>query len=184
MPGCATSPWCPAPTQTSQEKALLQVQELVGYTWAGSPSQHCHHSKLGSISRCPNFLGVLPPLLLSTAGTTLQLWVLAVAPSLPYGKWPAQAGGSFWKAKSVDLQPSWHGSTLRPCGQHDPSSLCPLCCLTHSGSFRAKLLAGFPSQGHQFCLSLVGNESAATKGGQSLHGMTGRDELFPLPSSP
>lgn len=142
MPDCATSPRCPAPTQTSQEKALLQVQELVRDSWCLPPQGwepiwtpwcwHYHYSKLGSISRCPDFPDVVPSLLLSRDTPALG----TVSDSFPpHGKWPGQAGESFWQRKSVDLQPSWHGSTLGACGQCDPSSPCPSCCLTHSGSF-------------------------------------------------
>lgn len=196
MPGCAPSPRCPAPTQTSREKALLQLQELVGDTWHLPPRGWepistpwcwlCDHSELGSISRCPNLPDVVPPLLLSAAGTTLRLWALAVAPSLTHGKWPAQAGDSFWQGKSGFTNPP---GTDQPSGPMDSVIQAPCAPVLPDPRrviFRPELnlLVVSHHSGHQFCPSLVGNESAVTNGGQSLHGVTGGDELFPFPSSP
>lgn len=117
------------PPRHPRKKPCCRYRSWWGAPGLGSPSRHCHHSKLGSISRCSNFLDVLPPLLLSTAGTTLQLWQGLLLSPMGNGQ-PRLEGAS--AKESVDLQPFWHGSTLRLCGQHDPSSLCPPCCLTNS----------------------------------------------------
>lgn len=95
---------------------------------------HCHHSKPGSISRCPNFPAVVPPPPEHSRDKAPALGA-GSGSFPPRAKRPFRAGGNSCPGKAVDLQPSWHGPTLRPCGQCDPSSRCPLGCLTHNGSF-------------------------------------------------
>lgn len=155
-PDCARL--CPAPTQTAQEKAQLQVQELLGDTWPvppqgwepiSSPQPAWVHLQVPRGARC----GATPP------------------PERSRNKTPALGAdsGSFhppWAMPS----PGWREllartvcgfTALRPCGHCDLSSLCPPRCLTHSGSL--EFPAHFPSQGHQFSLSWVRNESAVLK---------------------
>lgn len=102
-------------------------------------SLHCDHSKLGSIIRCQSFPGLLPSVVLSTAGMALP--ALGIGNGSSYSR---EMSSSVWKElpgkESLFYTLYDMDHILGIHGQYDPSSLCPEdpmlpggCCL-HSGS--------------------------------------------------